>query len=160
MVDVGPDYVGSSKSVVTLLGIKLRGLATFRIFHCTYNHVRFKYYYLTQLPLAVLLFTYTYEKARACIRASISWYENDISLYSRPPTREPTSTSSGTSRLTVTSETSALATALQTALNSRTGPTRSQSQPVDLAVPTSTQQQAHAWHSQPAAFRRGEYRSG
>ncbi|XP_011346354.1 potassium voltage-gated channel unc-103 isoform X3 [Ooceraea biroi] len=85
-------------------------------------------------------------------------------LFSRPPTREPTSTSSGTSRLTVTSETSALATALQTALNGpRTGPTRSQSQPVDLAVPTSTQQQAHqahAWHSQPAAFRRGEYRSG
>ncbi|XP_025262240.1 potassium voltage-gated channel unc-103 isoform X10 [Camponotus floridanus] len=81
-------------------------------------------------------------------------------LFSRPPTREPTSTSSGTSRLTVTSETSALATALQTALNSRTGPTRSQSQPVDLAVPTSAQQQAHAWHSQPAAFRRGEYRSG
>ncbi|KAL6438581.1 hypothetical protein ACFW04_004559 [Cataglyphis niger] len=79
---------------------------------------------------------------------------------SRPPTREPTSTSSGTSRLTVTSEASALATALQTALNNRTGPTRSQSQPVDLAVPTSTQQQAHAWHSQPAAFRRGEYRSG
>ncbi|KAL6438576.1 hypothetical protein ACFW04_004559 [Cataglyphis niger] len=81
-------------------------------------------------------------------------------LFSRPPTREPTSTSSGTSRLTVTSEASALATALQTALNNRTGPTRSQSQPVDLAVPTSTQQQAHAWHSQPAAFRRGEYRSG
>ncbi|KAL6259853.1 hypothetical protein P5V15_009763 [Pogonomyrmex californicus] len=81
----------------------------------------------------------------------------------RPPVREPTSTSSGTSRLTVTSDTSALATALQTALNGRTGPTRSQSQPVDLAVPTSTQQQvhqAHAWHSQPAAFRRGEYRSG
>ncbi|XP_029676836.1 potassium voltage-gated channel subfamily H member 2 isoform X9 [Formica exsecta] len=81
-------------------------------------------------------------------------------LFSRPPTREPTSTSSGTSRLTVTSEASALATALQTALNNRTGPTRSQSQPVDLAVPTSTQQQAHAWHSQPAALRRGEYRSG
>ncbi|XP_029169016.1 potassium voltage-gated channel subfamily H member 2 isoform X9 [Nylanderia fulva] len=81
-------------------------------------------------------------------------------LFSKPPTREPTSTSSGTSRLTVTSETSALATALQTALNTRTGPTRSQSQPVDLAVPISTQQQAHAWHSQPAAFRRGEYRSG
>ncbi|XP_067207734.1 potassium voltage-gated channel subfamily H member 6 isoform X12 [Linepithema humile] len=83
---------------------------------------------------------------------------------SRPTTREPTSTSSGTSRLTVTSETSALATALQTALNgARTGPTRSQSQPVDLAVPTTTQQQTHqghAWHSQPAAFRRGEYRSG
>ncbi|XP_024877538.1 potassium voltage-gated channel subfamily H member 6 isoform X11 [Temnothorax curvispinosus] len=81
----------------------------------------------------------------------------------RPPMREPTSTSSGTSRLTVTSDTSALATALQTALNGRTGPTRSQSQPVDLAVPTSTQQQVHqghAWHSQPAAFRRGEYRTG
>ncbi|KAL0123178.1 hypothetical protein PUN28_007654 [Cardiocondyla obscurior] len=81
----------------------------------------------------------------------------------RPPMRDPTSTSSGTSRLTVTSDTSALATALQTALNGRTGPTRSQSQPVDLAVPTTTQQQAHqthAWHSQPAAFRRGEYRSG
>ncbi|XP_025156617.1 potassium voltage-gated channel subfamily H member 2 isoform X4 [Harpegnathos saltator] len=81
---------------------------------------------------------------------------------SRPPTREPTSTSSsGASRLTVTSDTSALATALQTALNGRTGPTRSQSQPVDLAVPTSAQShQAHAWHSQPAALRRGEYRSG
>ncbi|KAH0953108.1 hypothetical protein HN011_004221 [Eciton burchellii] len=82
-------------------------------------------------------------------------------LFSRPATREPTSTSSATSRLTVTSDTSALATALQTALNGRTGPTRSQSQPVDLAVPTSTQaHQTHAWHSQPAAFRRGEYRSG
>ncbi|XP_018354198.1 PREDICTED: potassium voltage-gated channel subfamily H member 2 isoform X10 [Trachymyrmex septentrionalis] len=81
----------------------------------------------------------------------------------RAPMRDPTSTSSGTSRLTVTSDTSALATALQTALNGRPGPTRSHSQPVDLAVPTSTQQQvhqAHAWHSQPAAFRRGEYRSG
>ncbi|XP_018367995.1 PREDICTED: potassium voltage-gated channel subfamily H member 2 isoform X8 [Trachymyrmex cornetzi] len=81
----------------------------------------------------------------------------------RAPLRDPTSTSSGTSRLTVTSDTSALATALQTALNGRPGPTRSHSQPVDLAVPTSTQQQAHqahAWHSQPAAFRRGEYRSG
>ncbi|XP_014473638.1 PREDICTED: potassium voltage-gated channel subfamily H member 2 isoform X4 [Dinoponera quadriceps] len=80
-------------------------------------------------------------------------------LFSRPTTREPTSTSSGTSRLTVTSDTSALATALQTALNGKTGPTRSQSQPVDLAVPTSVQPH-HAWHSQPAAFRRGEYRSG
>ncbi|XP_026671639.1 potassium voltage-gated channel subfamily H member 7 isoform X4 [Ceratina calcarata] len=81
---------------------------------------------------------------------------------SRPPTREPTSTSSGTSRLTVTSDTSALATALQTALNGRTAPTRSQSQPVDLAVPPNTQQShlPHAWHSQPAAFRRGEFRSG
>ncbi|XP_043498072.1 potassium voltage-gated channel subfamily H member 2 isoform X9 [Polistes fuscatus] len=81
---------------------------------------------------------------------------------SRPPTREPTSTSSGTSRLTMTSDTSALATALQAALNGRTAPTRSQSQPVDLAVPTTTQQthQPHAWHSQPAAFRRGEFRSG
>ncbi|XP_076390681.1 potassium voltage-gated channel seizure isoform X9 [Megachile rotundata] len=81
---------------------------------------------------------------------------------SRPPTREPTSTSSGTSRLTVTSDTSALATALQTALNGRTAPTRSQSQPVDLAVPPNTQQAhlPHAWHSQPAAFRRGEFRSG
>ncbi|XP_043498064.1 potassium voltage-gated channel subfamily H member 2 isoform X2 [Polistes fuscatus] len=79
-----------------------------------------------------------------------------------PPTREPTSTSSGTSRLTMTSDTSALATALQAALNGRTAPTRSQSQPVDLAVPTTTQQthQPHAWHSQPAAFRRGEFRSG
>ncbi|XP_025991228.1 potassium voltage-gated channel subfamily H member 6 isoform X8 [Solenopsis invicta] len=80
----------------------------------------------------------------------------------RRPARDPT-ISTGTSRLTVASDTSALATALQTALNGRTGPTRSQSQPVDLAVPTSTQQQAHqshAWHSQPAAFRRGEYRSG
>ncbi|XP_029039422.1 potassium voltage-gated channel subfamily H member 2 isoform X5 [Osmia bicornis bicornis] len=81
---------------------------------------------------------------------------------SRPPTRDPTSTSSGTSRLTVTSDTSALATALQTALNGRTAPTRSQSQPVDLAVPPNTQQAQlpHAWHSQPAAFRRGEFRSG
>ncbi|XP_034180287.2 potassium voltage-gated channel seizure isoform X6 [Osmia lignaria lignaria] len=81
---------------------------------------------------------------------------------SRPPTRDPTSTSSGTSRLTVTSDTSALATALQTALNGRTAPTRSQSQPVDLAVPPNTQQAhlPHAWHSQPAAFRRGEFRSG
>ncbi|XP_014616733.1 PREDICTED: potassium voltage-gated channel subfamily H member 2 [Polistes canadensis] len=80
----------------------------------------------------------------------------------RPPTREPTSTSSGTSRLTMTSDTSALATALQAALNGRTAPTRSQSQPIDLAVPTTTQQthQPHAWHSQPAAFRRGEFRSG
>ncbi|XP_029039423.1 potassium voltage-gated channel subfamily H member 2 isoform X6 [Osmia bicornis bicornis] len=83
-------------------------------------------------------------------------------LFSRPPTRDPTSTSSGTSRLTVTSDTSALATALQTALNGRTAPTRSQSQPVDLAVPPNTQQAQlpHAWHSQPAAFRRGEFRSG
>nr|XP_034180293.1 potassium voltage-gated channel subfamily H member 2 isoform X10 [Osmia lignaria] len=83
-------------------------------------------------------------------------------LFSRPPTRDPTSTSSGTSRLTVTSDTSALATALQTALNGRTAPTRSQSQPVDLAVPPNTQQAhlPHAWHSQPAAFRRGEFRSG
>ncbi|XP_076161159.1 potassium voltage-gated channel seizure isoform X4 [Ptiloglossa arizonensis] len=81
---------------------------------------------------------------------------------SRPSTREPTSTSSGTSRLTVTSDTSALATALQTALNGRTAPTRSQSQPVDLAVPPNAQQGhlPHAWHSQPAAFRRGEFRSG
>ncbi|XP_033216833.1 potassium voltage-gated channel subfamily H member 2 isoform X2 [Belonocnema kinseyi] len=79
----------------------------------------------------------------------------------RPPTREPTS-SSGTSRLTVTSDTSALAQALQTALNSRTAPTRSQSQPVDLAVPTNALQphQPHTWHSQPAAFRRCEFRSG
>ncbi|KOX79650.1 Potassium voltage-gated channel subfamily H member 7 [Melipona quadrifasciata] len=84
------------------------------------------------------------------------------SLFSRPPTKEPTSTSSGTSRMTVTSDTSALATALQTALNGRTAPTRSQSQPVDLAVPPPTQQAhlPHAWHSQPAAFRRGEFRSG
>nr|XP_031829543.1 potassium voltage-gated channel subfamily H member 6-like isoform X2 [Nomia melanderi] len=80
----------------------------------------------------------------------------------RPQTREPTSTSSGTSRLTVTSDTSALATALQSALNGRTAPTRSQSQPVDLAVPPTAQQThlPHAWHSQPAAFRRGEFRSG
>lgn len=83
-------------------------------------------------------------------------------LFSRPPTKEPMSTSSGTSRLTVTSDTSALATALQTALNGRTAPTRSQSQPVDLAVPPPSQQAhlPHAWHSQPAAFRRGEFRSG
>ncbi|XP_068983781.1 voltage-gated inwardly rectifying potassium channel KCNH6 isoform X3 [Bombus flavifrons] len=82
------------------------------------------------------------------------------SLFSRPPTKEPASTSSGTSRLTVTSDSSALATALQTAL--RTAPTRSQSQPVDLAVPPPTQQAhlPHGWHSQPAAFRRGEFRSG
>lgn len=85
----------------------------------------------------------------------------------RPPsTREPTSTSSATSRLTVTSDTSALATALQTALNgaSRTTPTRSQSQPVDLAGPPVTslhhQQHIYGWHSQPAAFRRGEFRTG
>ncbi|XP_076628173.1 potassium voltage-gated channel seizure isoform X12 [Colletes latitarsis] len=81
---------------------------------------------------------------------------------SRPPTREPTATSSGTSRLTVTSDMSALATALQTALNGRMAPTRSQSQPVDLAVPSNAQHGhlPHAWHSQPAAFRRGEFRSG
>ncbi|XP_011876582.1 PREDICTED: potassium voltage-gated channel subfamily H member 2 isoform X2 [Vollenhovia emeryi] len=93
---------------------------------------------------------------------SASFILEKLDKFRRPPMRDPT-TSSGTSRLTVTSDTSALATALQTALNSRTGPTRSQSQPVDLAVPTTTQQQvhqAHAWHSQPAAFRRGEYRSG
>ncbi|KAG8035721.1 hypothetical protein G9C98_001149 [Cotesia typhae] len=86
----------------------------------------------------------------------------------RPPTREPTSTSSGTSRLTITSDTSALATALQSALNggSRTAPTRSQSQPVDLTGPPITSQvhhhhhQLHGWHSQPAAFRRGEFRTG
>ncbi|XP_044591045.1 potassium voltage-gated channel subfamily H member 7 isoform X6 [Cotesia glomerata] len=86
----------------------------------------------------------------------------------RPPTREPTSTSSGTSRLTLTSDTSALATALQSALNggSRTAPTRSQSQPVDLTGPPITSQahhhhhQLHGWHSQPAAFRRGEFRTG
>lgn len=82
-----------------------------------------------------------------------------------PPSRDPTSTtSSGTSRLTVTSDTSALATALQTALNGRTAPTRSQSQPVDLAVPTNagpqSHQQPYGWHSQPAAFRRGEFRTG
>ncbi|CAK9801234.1 Potassium voltage-gated channel subfamily H member 6 [Anthophora plagiata] len=81
---------------------------------------------------------------------------------SRPPTREPTSTSSGTSRLTVASDTSGLATALQTALNGRAAPTRSQSQPVNLAVPPNTQQGhlSHPWHSQTAAFRRGEFRSG
>ncbi|XP_057322855.1 potassium voltage-gated channel subfamily H member 7 isoform X4 [Microplitis mediator] len=86
----------------------------------------------------------------------------------RPPTRDPTSTSSGTSRLTLTSDTSALATALQSALNggSRTAPTRSQSQPVDLTGPPITSQahhhhhQLHGWHSQPAAFRRGEFRTG
>ncbi|CAK9834005.1 Potassium voltage-gated channel subfamily H member 7 [Anthophora retusa] len=83
-------------------------------------------------------------------------------LFSRPPTREPTSTSSGTSRLTVASDTSGLATALQTALNGRAAPTRSQSQPVNLAVPPNTQQGhlSHPWHSQTAAFRRGEFRSG
>ncbi|XP_036147779.1 potassium voltage-gated channel subfamily H member 6 isoform X11 [Monomorium pharaonis] len=94
---------------------------------------------------------------------SASFILEKLDKFRRPPARDVTSTSSGTSRLTVTSDTSALATALQTALNNRTGPTRSQSQPVDLAVPTSTQQQthqSHAWHSQPAAFRRGEYRSG
>ncbi|XP_066597714.1 potassium voltage-gated channel subfamily H member 6 isoform X4 [Prorops nasuta] len=80
----------------------------------------------------------------------------------RPPTRDPTS-SSGVSRLTVMSDTSALASALQTALNGRAGgPTRSQSQPVDLAVAPGIQQthQGHIWHSQPAAFRRGEFKSG
>lgn len=80
------------------------------------------------------------------------------SLFRPPSTREPASTSSGTSRLTVTSDTSALAAALQTALNGRAAPTRSQSQPVDLAVPPNAQ--PHAWHSQPAAFRRGEFKSG
>ncbi|XP_053988414.1 potassium voltage-gated channel subfamily H member 2 isoform X2 [Hylaeus volcanicus] len=93
---------------------------------------------------------------------SASFILERLDKFRRPPTREPTSTSSGTSRLTVTSDTSALATALQTALNGRTAPTRSQSQPVDLAVPPNTQQGhlPHAWHSQPAAFRRGEFRSG
>ncbi|XP_076390674.1 potassium voltage-gated channel seizure isoform X2 [Megachile rotundata] len=93
---------------------------------------------------------------------SASFILERLDKFRRPPTREPTSTSSGTSRLTVTSDTSALATALQTALNGRTAPTRSQSQPVDLAVPPNTQQAhlPHAWHSQPAAFRRGEFRSG
>ncbi|XP_043498073.1 potassium voltage-gated channel subfamily H member 2 isoform X10 [Polistes fuscatus] len=93
---------------------------------------------------------------------SASFILDKLDKFRRPPTREPTSTSSGTSRLTMTSDTSALATALQAALNGRTAPTRSQSQPVDLAVPTTTQQthQPHAWHSQPAAFRRGEFRSG
>nr|XP_034180284.1 potassium voltage-gated channel subfamily H member 2 isoform X2 [Osmia lignaria] len=93
---------------------------------------------------------------------SASFILERLDKFRRPPTRDPTSTSSGTSRLTVTSDTSALATALQTALNGRTAPTRSQSQPVDLAVPPNTQQAhlPHAWHSQPAAFRRGEFRSG
>ncbi|XP_029039418.1 potassium voltage-gated channel subfamily H member 2 isoform X2 [Osmia bicornis bicornis] len=93
---------------------------------------------------------------------SASFILERLDKFRRPPTRDPTSTSSGTSRLTVTSDTSALATALQTALNGRTAPTRSQSQPVDLAVPPNTQQAQlpHAWHSQPAAFRRGEFRSG
>nr|XP_033330790.1 potassium voltage-gated channel subfamily H member 6 isoform X12 [Megalopta genalis] len=93
---------------------------------------------------------------------SASFILERLDKFRRPQTREPTSTSSGTSRLTVTSDTSALATALQSALNGRTAPTRSQSQPVDLAVPPTTQQThaPHAWHSQPAAFRRGEFRSG
>ncbi|XP_011297460.1 potassium voltage-gated channel subfamily H member 2 isoform X3 [Fopius arisanus] len=93
------------------------------------------------------------------------------SLFRPPSSRDPTSTSSGTSRLTVTSDTSALATALQSALNgaaSRTAPTRSQSQPVDLAGPPTTSQSHHhhhqpqlyGWHSQPAALRRGEFRTG
>nr|XP_031829545.1 potassium voltage-gated channel subfamily H member 2-like isoform X4 [Nomia melanderi] len=93
---------------------------------------------------------------------SASFILERLDKFRRPQTREPTSTSSGTSRLTVTSDTSALATALQSALNGRTAPTRSQSQPVDLAVPPTAQQThlPHAWHSQPAAFRRGEFRSG
>ncbi|XP_044004798.1 potassium voltage-gated channel subfamily H member 7 isoform X3 [Aphidius gifuensis] len=104
----------------------------------------------------------------------------------RQTSRDPTSGSSGTSRLTLTSDTSALATALQSALNgtNRLAPTRSQSQPVELIVPQlashyhhthhhhlhhhqhqqqqqQQQPQLHAgWHSQPAAFRRGEFRSG
>ncbi|XP_034951442.1 potassium voltage-gated channel subfamily H member 2 isoform X3 [Chelonus insularis] len=97
------------------------------------------------------------------------------SLFRPPSTREPTSTSSATSRLTLTSDTSALATALQSALNGaasgRSAPTRSQSQPVDLAGPPSASQSHHhhhhhhqsqlyGWHSQPAAFRRGEFRTG
>ncbi|KAK0166083.1 hypothetical protein PV328_004531 [Microctonus aethiopoides] len=106
------------------------------------------------------------------------------SLFRPPSTREPTSTSSATSRLTITSDTSALATALQTALNGATKsssstvqgvttiPTRSQSQPVDLAGPPMItqshhhhhhhhhQSQLHGWHSQPAALRRGEFRTG
>ncbi|XP_076293375.1 potassium voltage-gated channel seizure isoform X4 [Lasioglossum baleicum] len=93
---------------------------------------------------------------------SASFILERLDKFRRPQPREPASTSSGTSRLTVTSDTSALATALQSALNGRTAPTRSQSQPVDLAVPPNTQQthMPHAWHSQPAAFRRGEFRSG
>ncbi|XP_043484502.1 potassium voltage-gated channel subfamily H member 6 isoform X10 [Leptopilina heterotoma] len=90
---------------------------------------------------------------------SASFILDGLDKLRRPSsTREPASTSSGTSRLTVTSDTSALAAALQTALNGRAAPTRSQSQPVDLAVPPNTQ--PHAWHSQPAAFRRGEFKSG
>ncbi|XP_017788037.1 PREDICTED: potassium voltage-gated channel subfamily H member 2 [Habropoda laboriosa] len=83
-------------------------------------------------------------------------------LFSRPPTREPTSTSSGASRLTVASDTPELAAALKAALNARAAPTRSQSQPVNLAVPSNAQQAhlSHPWHSQTAAFRRGEFRSG
>ncbi|XP_048513735.1 potassium voltage-gated channel subfamily H member 2 isoform X11 [Athalia rosae] len=95
---------------------------------------------------------------------SASFVLEKLDKFRRPPTREPTFTSSGTSRLTVTSDSSALASALQTALNGRPGPTRSQSQPVDLAVPNTAVQQTHhqpsAWHSQPAAFRRGEFRAG
>ncbi|XP_076628162.1 potassium voltage-gated channel seizure isoform X2 [Colletes latitarsis] len=93
---------------------------------------------------------------------SASFILERLDKFRRPPTREPTATSSGTSRLTVTSDMSALATALQTALNGRMAPTRSQSQPVDLAVPSNAQHGhlPHAWHSQPAAFRRGEFRSG
>ncbi|XP_046479285.1 voltage-gated inwardly rectifying potassium channel KCNH2 isoform X3 [Neodiprion pinetum] len=94
---------------------------------------------------------------------SASFVLDKLDKLKRPPTREPTFASSGTSRLTVTSESSALASALQSALNGRPGPTRSQSQPVDLAVPATVQQAHHqpsAWHSQPAAFRRGEFRTG
>lgn len=139
-------------------GRKLRRLEACRIYPTVHNHVRFKYVSRSAIFSGYLL---TKKKRLRSVRVD-PLIRVSTPLFSRPTTREPT-TSSGTSRLTVTSETSALATALQTALNGRTGPTRSQSQPVDLAVPSTTQQQthqAHAWHSQPAAFRRGEYRSG
>lgn len=142
---------------MTLLRIKLRGLEACVEYPTVHNHVRFKYISRSAILSGSLMKRKLDWRVDLLIRASFS------PLCNRPPARDPTSTSSGTSRLTVASDTSALATALQTALNGRTGPTRSQSQPVDLAVPTSTQQQAHqshAWHSQPAAFRRGEYRSG
>ena len=95
----------------------------------------------------------------------------------RPGRREQAIPSSGASCVTVTSDTSALANTLQNELNARALPTRSQSQPVDLALPISGSQYSqryqlqqppphqhqpqHAWCSQSsAAFRRDEFRGG
>lgn len=110
----------------------------------------------------------------------IKWKENHPKIWEnycncRPTGREQIQpSSSGASRMTIASDTTALATALQSALNARVPPTRSQSQPVDLATPLScvnNQQQhshsqhqshqPHAWHSQPSAsYKRAEFRSG